>query len=58
MWTDRQTERPTDRPTDIYLSRAPMELKMFPTTDDWVTDVQENLQSCEIDLTEEQIKKK
>ena len=32
MWTDRQTDRPTDRqtdrPTDIYLSRAPMELKI------------------------------
>ena len=24
------TDRPTDRPTDIAISRAPMELKMWP----------------------------
>ena len=34
-----------------------MTQKSFPTTDDWVVDVQENLQFCEIEFTEEQIKK-
>jgi len=27
--TDRQTNRPTDRQTDIWISRAPMELKIY-----------------------------
>ena len=28
LGTDRQTDRPTDRQTDIWIYRAPMELKM------------------------------
>ena len=30
--------------------------KQFPTSDDWIVDVEENLQYCQINLSEKQIK--
>ena len=30
--------------------------KEYPSKDDWALDIQENLEFCEIDLTEDEIK--